>query len=379
MSPEKLITALFCLALTGCGARPATSLDEFSTVKLQPRYAEKFRILSSDSHDSSLIIITDPYQGADGYRQTVFVARNGELPPASFAGQVVEAPVQRAVCLSSSYIAMFDAIGKVENVVGVSGIDFISNDFIQANSDRIGDVGYDANLDFERLVALQPDVVLLYGITGENTVLSDKLRELGIPYIYIGDYVEQSPLGKAEWMFVIAEICNATLRANSVFDAECHRYNALKARAAQTVGRPSVMLNTPYRDMWFLPPADSYMVRIVEDAGGRCAFEPANSSASVPAGLEEAYKMVSASDVWLNVTASSLAELRARYPKIAELNVASGRPTVWNCNRRSTPAGGSDFWESGVVHPSAVLGDLVAILHPELLPDHKFVYYLRLE
>ncbi len=378
MSPKMFITVCLCLAMVGCGSRSALSLDEFSTVKLQPTYARGFRILSSPDHDSSIITVTDPYQGADGYRQTVFISRNGEMPPASFSGQTVKAPVRRAVCLSSSYVAMFSAIDKEKTVVGVSGIDFISDEYVRANCDKIADVGYDANLDFEKLVALQPDIVLLYGISGENTMLTDKLRELSIPYMYMGEYVEQLPLGKAEWMFVIAEICDATIRANSVFDIECHRYNAMKALAAETAEHPAVMLNTPYRDIWFMPSSQSYMVRLIEDAGGRYVFTGNDTSASVPVSLEDAYKMVLRSDVWLNVTASSLADLYARYPKIAELCGKSGHMTIWNCDRRSTPAGGSDFWESGVVRPSAILADLIGILHPELLPDREFTYYTRL-
>lgn len=50
------------------------------------------------------------------------------------------------------------------------------------------DVGYDTNLNFELLASMRPDLVLLYGVTGENTVVTGKLRELGIPYIYVGDY-----------------------------------------------------------------------------------------------------------------------------------------------------------------------------------------------
>ena len=126
--------------------------------------------------------------------------------PISRGTDRVKAPVRRVVCMSSSHVAMFDAVGQVRRVAGVSGIDYISNPDVRKHRlcGEVRDVGYDTNLDFELLAAMCPDIILLYGVTGENTVITGKLRELNIPYIYIGDYVEESPLGKAEWLVVAA-------------------------------------------------------------------------------------------------------------------------------------------------------------------------------
>lgn len=114
---------------------------------------------------------------------------------------------------------MFDAIGQIRRVCGVSGIDYISNAYVNEHRccGEVLDVGYDTNLNFERLAAMQPDLMLLYGVTGENTVVTGKLRELGIPYIYVGDYMEESPLGKAEWLMVAAELCNDRDRGAETF------------------------------------------------------------------------------------------------------------------------------------------------------------------
>ena len=101
---------------------------------------------------------------------------------------VLEGDAERIVCLSSSYIAMLDALGEVDRVAGVSGMDFITNPYIQANRDRITDVGYDGNTDYEMLLASAPDIVLLYGITGASG-MEGKLKELGIPFMYIGEYM----------------------------------------------------------------------------------------------------------------------------------------------------------------------------------------------
>lgn len=213
--------------------------------------------------------------------------------------------VERVVCLSSSYIAMFDALGKVENVVGVSGMDFISNEYVTAHRNRIGDVGYDSNIDFEMMLAMRPDVVLLYGIAGEETRLTSKLGELGIPYMYMGDYVENSPLGKAEWIHVVAELTDRCEEADSLFGRITDDYEELAEKvrthlSGQHGKMPQVMLNTPYRDIWFMPSAESYMVRLIRDAGGETYTPAEKGSASIPVDLEKAYLLASEADVWLN-------------------------------------------------------------------------------
>ena len=97
---------------------------------------------------------------------------------------------------------------------------------------------------------------------------SDLLRELGIPYIYIGDYVEPEPLGKAEWIVAIAAICGKQAKGEAVFAEIADRYETLRDSIAQSgAARPKVMLNTPYRDTWFMPSTRSYSVRLIEDAG----------------------------------------------------------------------------------------------------------------
>ena len=136
------------------------------------------------------------------------------------------------------------------------------------------------------------------------------------------------------------------------------------------------MLNTPYRDTWFLPSSQSYMIRLIEDAGGEYVYTKNDSDTSVAVDMEEAYLLANAADFWLNVgPCNTLAELTAQNPKFSGIPVVRSR-NVYNNNRRQTPAGGSDFWESGVVRPDLVLRDLRTIFSGYSIPT---CYYKRLE
>jgi ABC-type fe3+-hydroxamate transport system, periplasmic component len=138
------------------------------------------------------------------------------------------------------------------------------------------------------------------------------------------------------------------------------------------------MINTPYGDSWFMASTRSYLARLIADAGGDYIYRRNTSNRSLPIDLEEAYLLTAEADVWLNVgNIPTLRELRTRYPKFADVRCVR-QGAVYNCDRRITPAGGNDYWESGVVRPDLVLRDLIRIFHPELVSE-DFYYYRQVE
>lgn len=368
---------LLSIFTSGCGGSSSVSLEEFSVSSYNPQYAKGFEIMKSKRGESSMLKIYNPWQGSsDDEQMLLFISRNQEKPPVGFKGQVVKAPIRRVVCMSSSHVAMMQSIDEIRRVVGVSGINYISNKHINEHKlcGEVRDVGYDTNMNFELILAIQPDIVLLYGVSGENTIVTGKLAELGIPYLYIGEYAEELPLGKSEWLIAIAEMVNKQVHGKKVFDGISRRYNALKESVKSDVSKPKVMLNTPYQDVWFMPSNRNYMVRLIEDAGGKYIYEGDNSNSSMPIDLEEAYKLAQEADVWLNVgLVNSMSELKQQNSKFASMPaVVSNR--VYNSNGRQSLGGGSDFWESGTVTPDIVLSDLITILNDTVSSDNLYYY-----
>lgn len=376
------VIGLFVLAITivSCGGNGNSSVSTYADSIYLPEYASGFRILGAEGRSSVIIESVNPWQGADSVVTRLFIARDGEEPPQGFEGQVIEGDARRIVAMSSTHIAMLDVIGETARVVGVSGMDFISNDAVRSRRDSIGDVGYDGNVNYELLLSLQPDIILLYGTNGASGI-EPKLKELGIPYVYIGEYLEDSALGKAEWIVAVAEIVGKRDEGIKAFSAIPERYNAIREKAANCLkhsSRPKVMINLPYGDSWFMAPTGSYLVRLIEDAGGDYIYKKNNSNESRPIDLEEAFMLVSASDKWINVGQTrSLDELRKNYPKFAATKpVLSGE--VYNTTGRVAANGANDYWERGVVEPDVVLRDMVMIFHPELA-DSDLVYYEKLK
>ncbi len=332
----------FCILLFfSCGT--PKSVAELGEVVYQPRYAEGFTLYENgiDINGSATLFSTPP---------------------------------QRVVCMSSTYIAYIDALGLTERIVGVSGAMYITN----PTARKATDIGYDTNIDYEKLVALEPDLVFIYGIGGANTTMEQKFTELGIDYIYIPDFVENSPLGKAEWIVAIGAIMGVRQEAETIFEGIAERYETLKAEVANIAERASVMLNAPYRDVWYIPSDKSYIVQLIEDAGGEYACKGyTDGRESLPISGEAAYVALSQADYWLNPNQyRTLAELTAANPKFADVPSVENR-LVYNCTLRTTAAGGSDFWESGALRADVVLRDLIVILHPEMVDNNTETYYFE--
>ena len=364
------------LFLTSCISNKKTSLEAFNQDIYTPEYAAGFKILGATNVQSTLIQVFNPWQGAKEVEMSYFISRNGEQAPTGFTGPTIPAGAKRIVCMSSSYIAMFDALGQVNRIVAVSGIDYVSNPYILAHKDSIKDMGPEMN--YELLLGLKPDIVLLYGIGDAQTAITDKLKELSIPYIYMGEYLEESPLGKAEWMVVLSELTDSREKGIEIFSEIPKRYRSLKA-LTESVGQcQTVMFNMPWTDRWVMPSTQSSMAQLVADAGAEYIYKENSSNSSTPIGLETAYGLIQKADYWINVgSATSLDELKTVNPKFADAKAVRER-TVYNNNLRLTPTGGNDYWESAVVRPDMVLRDLIHIFHPELVPDSLY-YYRHLE
>ena len=364
--------AILCLLLASCTVAPKGK-NSTLTPCYTPKYAKSFSI-ATDSIGRKVLIINNPYQSDKHFEQQIYLLDKGQSAPADKAS--VRIPVERISVLSSSHVAMFDAIGATDKVVGVSGVKFISNEAVRS---RAVEIGYDSALNYERIKAVGTDVILLYGLYGEQSGVNTMLTQLGIPYIYIGDYTEATPLAKAEWMVALAYLCGAEAKAIEHFAALESRYNTLKESAAQYTSRPKVMLNTPYRDTWFMPPVESYAVQLIADAGGEYIYPQNTSPQSVAISLEQAITLATTADVWINVgQCNSLAQLTSENPKFAAVPaVVNGR--VFNNTKRSTDNGGSDFWESGAVNADILLKDMITLLHSEDCTSGQLYYYKRLE
>jgi iron complex transport system substrate-binding protein len=344
------------------------------------QYARRFNIEKKEGY--SILTIINPWQGAIDVNQIYYLVKRGDKIPAGVdSSLIIYVPVERIICMSTTYLAMISALGEEESVKGISGDDLIFNESIKekVKKGEVADVGYEDNLNKELVIQIAPDLIMVYGIGSEATGYLSKIRELGFTVLFNADYLETDPLGKAEWIKVFGALFCKEKQANDLFFSISKEYNTLKSMIREkSQNRPSVLLGLPWKDTWFISPGNSYVCALISDAGGSYLWQDVVSDISMPFGIENVYMKALDADFWLNIgTVQQQGEIRALDNRLADLPVfRSGE--MFNNNNRVTLNGGNDYWESGAFNPQIILKDICAILHPELFPGYELFYYRKI-
>lgn len=270
-------------------------------------------------------------------------------------------PMDRLICMSSSHVAALSAIGADNVIIAVSGLKYISDPDLKKNG--VKDIGYDAALDYEAILELQPDLLVTYAVTGAEPAYVSKLRSLGIRTLVLHDHLEQHPLARAEYVRLFGALTGRREVADSVYHDVRDRYLELSANVDRTT-KVKVLINVPYGDAWYIPGQDGYMSQLVRDAGGEVIGAAEGTSASSVISLEQAYEYSLQADLWLNPgscrTREELGAAHHMFPRFGPL--ANGLP-IYNNIRCVNEGGGNDFWEQGAVRPDLVLEDMISIMN----------------
>ncbi|MFW5820286.1 MAG: ABC transporter substrate-binding protein [Bacteroidota bacterium] len=343
-------------------------------------YAEKFHI---QKHKGFKIIrIYDPWQRSGGEELIYILARDAEKLPDSLRNfPLIPIPVSNVVVFSTTHIGFIHALEETEGISGVSGLKYVCDDLVnqRKKEKKVFDVGFPPSVDYERLIALSPDVVFLYGIESSVTGISARLRQAGIPVFMIAEYLEPHPLGKLEWIRVFGQFYDKEEQAEFVFEKSKNEYERMRMTVDKNREKPSVLVGLPWKNTWHLAGGESYTAKLIRDAGGNYLWSENMSMENIPLSLEAVLTRAMRADVWINSGgASSLREITGIDHRFTLLKVFQDGE-VYNNDAMKCIGGGNPYWEKGVVEPHLILKDLIKIFYPDILPEHDFAYYRKLE
>ncbi|MFO7790686.1 MAG: ABC transporter substrate-binding protein [Bacteroidales bacterium] len=288
----------------------------------------------------------------------------------------IKIPVENVVCMSTTHIAYLEALDELNSVTGLTSTDFVYSKAVKnmVRAGDIQDIGFSENLNLEKIIALKPDVVFAYVIQASELRPLRQLEELGIPVVLVGDYLEQTPLAKMEWLRFFACFYDKMPLANSMIDSISARYDSLKNMIPKQANKPKVLTNVPWQGVWWVPGGDSYLAQLIEDAGGDYLFADYDGTESHAVDIEQVYQRANDADVWIHTgDADTYEAVFNADRRMASFNDISDLD-VYNNNRRQSGRG-NDFFESAVVYPDRVLSDLMQIFHPELTVGDSMRYY----
>ena len=381
---SRIIILLFPFLIWGVmSCAPGTKKQSDLTAKgrmLPVSYARGFTI--SDHGKFRKITIIDPWQQSSGVSfEYYLVDRDKEIPAELKGKQIIRTPIRSVICLSTSHIGFLSALKEIPSLKALSGAGYVSDpDVLKAVADKkVLDVGYDQGINYELILSLKPDLIMAYGVGGEVTGFINKLRDLGLNVILNGEYLEASPLAKAEWIKFVGAFYNKDQEAADYFSRIEKNYNEIKRKVAEVKTHPIVLTGLPYKDAWWMAGGKSNLAALIGDAGGEFLWKDNQSREAFVVSLEEVVVRSAKADCWINCgTVNNLQELIATDSRFAAFSQVK-KKSIFNNNLQMSPGGGNDYWERGVVRPDLILDDLVKIFHPECDSGKVFNFYKRME
>ena len=277
-------------------------------------------------------------------------------------------PYERIVCTSATHMGFISELGMTDKVVGVCRPERVYN-LREEDRERITDIGDDMQPSMEKILLLNPDLVILYTYA-QGDPIPAQVEALGIPILYCNEWTETTPLARAEWIRLFGAIFGCSTKADSIFASVRDAYEQLKVDSLKFKGK-SIMSGMSWRGTWYVPAGGTFMGNLFRDAGAQYKYENNPSTSSIPLTMEQALQDFAQADVWVGCEANSLKELEAIDKKHTWFN-AFQTGQVYNFRRRALPSGANDFWESATVHPERVLQDLQKVLRG----DTTDLYYI---
>ncbi len=404
---KRVVTALFLFLLTGALAlMPVAAQDAVATLTANlteecvtdydptvDYFPEKVTITDAVNFSVAyfnhykVVEVTNAFDGAEPFTYVLVQCGTPAPDAADFpeGTQFIEVPAGNIIAMSTTQLPHLTDLGLVDKLVGLDSFLFVSSPEVRERIDagELVEIGSGAGVNVELALDVEPDIVMTYGFN-PATDAHPVLIEAGIFTALNAEWREPTPLARAEWIKYTALFYNAEARAEEVYSEIVAAYEAAKELAASVPEdeRVTVLWNTfsSFSGAWSIPGAETYVGALLRDAGAVIALGEEAPQDSALLSFEAVYDGALDADVWITGafgvnTLDDLLALDSRYADFTAVQTGN----VWNNSLDVNENGGNNYFELGVTNPHLILQDLVAIFYPELLPDHQFNFYLRLE
>ncbi|MBP1531524.1 MAG: ABC transporter substrate-binding protein [Bacteroidaceae bacterium] len=356
-----------------------------STLLIRPQYAQGFTVKYL-ADGVRLVEVVDPQTQDKGERMPIGYAfalvQRGSQAEVPEGYERVEVPIRSTIVMTSLQLSNFTALGAHDYIKGITGTKNLYNEEIlqRVREGRIQKIGMEGNFDTELILAANPDVIFISPFKRGGY---DTIKETGITLIPHLGYKELTPLGQAEWVKFVAMFVGREREANEFFLSIEQQYNTLKEKVAtqypqnvQSPKRPTVFSGEMHGGNWYAVGGRNHLAQLFRDAGADYIIKDDNTG-GINLEYEQLYATAANADYWRILNSYpgefSYDALLASEPRNALFRAFKEKHVIY-CNMRQTP-----YYESAPVEPDQVLADLVAIFHPELLPNHEGKYYRLLK
>ncbi|WP_298551014.1 ABC transporter substrate-binding protein [uncultured Algibacter sp.] len=366
-----------------CKSEPSKKLKENITgISIKLKYAKGFSIKKYETH--KILEVKKPWPEANRSYRFALLENNYDADYWIYERErfdnTIALPIQKIVVTSTTHIPALELLGVEQTLVGFPGTDYISSEKIrqQINKGNIRELGKNESLNTEVLLELNPELVVGFGIDGNNRSL-ETIKKSGIPVIFNGDWIEESPLAKAEWIKFFGALYNKEKEADSIFNRIEKGYLEAKKLAENVKHKPTILSGAMHADIWYLPNGTSTEAQLLKDANVNYLWSDTKGSGSLKLNFESVFVKAKDADIWLSPSNySSLEALKNGNQNHTMFNAFQNK-NIYTFTNTTGDSGGVLYYELGMTRPDLVLKDLMKICHPELLENYKLYFYKPLK
>ena len=327
-------------------------------------------------------------KGEEGDKTVAMLAKRRSTG-ARCTTDTVRTPVERSAVFIAPHCQLMYELGCQQAIRGVCDLDYINIPDVKKRAALSGNTsaqnpivncGSSMAPDIERIIALKPEAILLSPF--ENSGGYGKLDKLHIPIIEAADYMESSPLGRAEWMKFygmlfgneegksngISGSCEP--KADSLFAKIEKEYLSLKAQAAGYTKGLSILTERKTGNVWYVPGGQSTIGILLKDANARYIFGDDQHSGSLAMSPEQILAKGKQVDVWafkyFGGAPLSQAQLLQEYDGYKAL-AAFSRGNIYQVDTSTVP-----YFELTSFHPELLLREFIILAHGERFGKLRF-------
>jgi len=368
-----ILLAAFLLVNSSCVQKKENRPKNPEKERISPEYATRFSFSEYQSYP--VLFLHNPWNPDEIDQKVLCVPHGNKIPDSTDSYKIIRTPIRKIVTMSGTQIASLNILNQLATIKGVGDKKLIKQPYLKSKlkNNRIRQVGTNGNFNNEVLIDLSPDVVLVSPFKGQS---NNKLNELELNILPYADYMEQHPLGRAEWIKVLGVLYEKQEMAWKYFEQVRDRYIKISKLTDTLTNRPTVFSAKPYGGVWYMPGGNSYMAHFFEDAGAEYLWNKNQKTSSLSLDFETVYAKAYQADFWKLVVKSpedySYKQLLSEDERYGDFKAFKKKQVIL-CNVAHSP-----YYEKGALEPDVVLADFIHIFHPGLIKNYQPVYFKKL-
>jgi iron complex transport system substrate-binding protein len=378
MKPLLKTLALVFISLAFLQCKTETKPAIVLSSKNEIQYAKGFSIVNYDGY--SIVTVKNPWPKATKTYRYILKEKNGIVPDSLKQNPIIAIPIQTIVVTSTTHIPSLELLGEEKTLVAFPNLDYISSEKVRnlIEAKKLKEIGNNQSLNTEVLIDLQPNVIIGYGIDNNNPTL-DNLQKSGLKVMLNGDWNEETPLGKAEWIKFFGALYGKQKEANEIFSKIATDYLATIEIAKKATTKPTVLAGDMFEDKWYLPKGSSWGSQLLKEANANYLWAETKGTGSLSLSFETVLGRAQNADVW--ITSGQFGSLKAMSdsnPHYRQFKTFQQK-NVYSFTRKKGKTGGVLYYELAPNRPDIVLKDILKIMHPELLPNYELFFFEKIK